>query len=95
MGDELIIEERSSWRTISAIESNKELSDKKKKCSEIYRKSIEKEIVQICNTVLDLLNVYLIPEITTNFKESPESGNLQHLVTAKVGASFILFFILL
>ncbi|PIK58136.1 14-3-3 zeta [Apostichopus japonicus] len=52
---------RSSWRVISSIEQKSENSDKKKTITEEYRKKVEKELQDICNEVLELLDKFLIP----------------------------------
>ncbi|XP_071762153.1 14-3-3 protein zeta/delta-like [Centroberyx gerrardi] len=52
---------RSSWRVVSSIEQKTEGSDKKQAMAKEYREKIEKELQEICNDVLDLLDKYLIP----------------------------------
>lgn len=56
---------RSSWRVISSIESKAEGSDKKQAMARTYRAKVEKELKDICNQVLSLLNDHLIPKSTT------------------------------
>ncbi|XP_038659716.1 14-3-3 protein beta/alpha-1-like isoform X1 [Scyliorhinus canicula] len=51
---------RSSWRVISSIEQKAESSEKKKELAKVYREKIEKELQDICNDVLALLDKYLI-----------------------------------
>lgn len=51
---------RSSWRVISSIESKVEGSDAKSNMAKAYREKIEKELREICNDVLDLLENHLI-----------------------------------
>jgi len=55
---------RSSWRVISSIESKTEGSEKKQSMAKEYRQKVEKELRDICNVVLDLLNDHLIPKAT-------------------------------
>ena len=55
---------RSSWRVISSIESKTEGSEKKQSMAKEYRQKVEKELRDICNIVLDLLNDHLIPKAT-------------------------------
>ncbi|XP_026868030.1 14-3-3 protein beta/alpha-B-like [Electrophorus electricus] len=51
---------RSSWRVISSIEQKSEGSEKKQQMAHEYREKIEKELEEICNDVLVLLDKYLI-----------------------------------
>lgn len=43
---------RSSWRVISSLEQKTENDEGKKRLIEEYRKKIEDELTEICNTVL-------------------------------------------
>ncbi|KAL2079878.1 hypothetical protein ACEWY4_023671 [Coilia grayii] len=54
---------RSSWRVVSSIEG-KTADGEKKQLTQEYREKIEKELKEICNDVLDLLDKYLIPSAT-------------------------------
>ncbi|XP_049585838.1 14-3-3 protein beta/alpha [Syngnathus scovelli] len=54
---------RSSWRVLSNIASKVE-DDRKKELSKEYQEKIETELNKICQDVLDLLNVHLIPKAT-------------------------------
>jgi len=51
---------RSSWRVISSIEQKTEGSEKKQQMAREYREKVEKELKDICNDVLGLLDKYLI-----------------------------------
>nr|XP_057902512.1 14-3-3 protein zeta/delta [Doryrhamphus excisus]XP_057902513.1 14-3-3 protein zeta/delta [Doryrhamphus excisus]XP_057902514.1 14-3-3 protein zeta/delta [Doryrhamphus excisus] len=51
---------RSSWRVVSSLEQKSEDSAKTALAKE-YREKIEKELNDICNEVLNLLDNYLIP----------------------------------
>lgn len=51
---------RSSWRVISSIEQKTEGSAKKQQMAKEYRQKVEKELTEICNDVLDLLDKHLI-----------------------------------
>ena len=51
---------RSSWRVISSIEQKTEGSEKKQQLAKEYREKIEKELRDICNDVLSLLDKFLI-----------------------------------
>jgi len=53
---------RSSWRVISSIEQKTEGSERKQHMSKDYREKIEKELKDICNEVLSLLDKFLIPK---------------------------------
>ncbi|CAD6192682.1 unnamed protein product [Caenorhabditis auriculariae] len=59
---------RSSWRVISSIEQKTEGSDKKQQMAKEYRQKVEKELNDICQDVLTLLDKFLIPKAG-----SPES----------------------
>merc|ERR1712107_891484 len=51
---------RSSWRVISSIEQKTEGSEKKQQLAKEYREKVEKELRDICNDVLNLLDKFLI-----------------------------------
>ncbi|KAK0390301.1 hypothetical protein QR680_019289 [Steinernema hermaphroditum] len=53
---------RSSWRVISSIEQKTEGSEKKQQMAKEYREKVEKELRDICQDVLALLDKYLIPK---------------------------------
>ncbi|CAJ0959880.1 unnamed protein product, partial [Mesorhabditis belari] len=60
---------RSSWRVISSIEQkNADHSEKRSQLAKAYRETIEKELSDICNTVLTLLDKHLVAKAS-----SPES----------------------
>jgi len=52
---------RSSWRVISSIEQKTEGSERKQTMAREYREKIEKELKDICQDVLVLLDKYLVP----------------------------------
>ena len=52
---------RSSWRVISSIEQRMEGTEESKGLAKTYREKIEKELKDICEDVLSLLDKYLIP----------------------------------
>ncbi|KAJ8334925.1 hypothetical protein SKAU_G00405640 [Synaphobranchus kaupii] len=56
---------RSSWRVISSIEQKTEGSEQKQQQSKLYREKIEKELKEICQDVLKLLEDFLIPNATS------------------------------
>ncbi|XP_028848490.1 14-3-3 protein beta/alpha-A-like [Denticeps clupeoides] len=51
---------RSSWRVISSIEQKTEANEKKQQMAREYREKIERELQEICNDVLGLLDKFLI-----------------------------------
>lgn len=55
---------RSAWRIISAIEQKLKPSDDKQKTVREYREKIEKELMDICRDLIDLLDKHLIPNST-------------------------------
>lgn len=59
---------RSSWRVISSIEQKTESNEKKQAIAKEYKDLVEKELTDICNDVLGLLDSHLVPKA-----EAPES----------------------
>jgi 14-3-3 protein beta/theta/zeta len=55
---------RSAWRVVSSIEHKTEGNETKNKITKHYKETIEKELKEICNVVLDLLKKHLIPKAT-------------------------------
>merc|ERR1712012_1495119 len=53
---------RSSWRVISSIEQKTEGSERKQQMAKEYREKVEKELREIRNDVLGLLDQFLIPK---------------------------------
>jgi len=51
---------RSSWRVISSIEQKTEGNERKQAMAREYREKVEKELCEICNDVLSLLDKHLI-----------------------------------
>merc|ERR1712117_830273 len=51
---------RSSWRVISSVEQKTEQDDKRHGMCTEYREKVEKELRDICNDVLKLLDDFLI-----------------------------------
>lgn len=58
---------RSSWRVLSSIEQ-KEPQEKQTSICKQYRKDVEKELKEICNAVIELLNNTLIQKDSTNME---------------------------
>ncbi|KAM4771781.1 14-3-3 protein theta [Rhinophrynus dorsalis] len=55
---------RSAWRVISSIEQKTEGCDKKVQMAKEYKEKVESELQSICETVLTLLDKYLISSST-------------------------------
>lgn len=58
---------RSSWRVLSSIEQ-KEPQEKQTSICKQYREDVEKELKEICNAVIELLNNTLIQKDSTNME---------------------------
>jgi len=58
---------RASWRIISSIEQKEENKGNQNHVSKIkeYRAKVEKELSEICNDILSVLDAHLIPSSTT------------------------------
>jgi 14-3-3 protein beta/theta/zeta len=53
---------RSSWRVISSIEQKTEGNERKTRMAKEYREKVEKELRDVCNDVLGLLDKFLVPK---------------------------------
>jgi len=60
---------RSSWRVIQSIKDKKDTNERKQAMADGYRESIEKELREICQEVLTLIDKHLL----TKCPEDPES----------------------
>lgn len=58
---------RASWRIVSSIENKEESKNNTEHLANIrpYRENIESEMIQICNDILNLLDITLISHATT------------------------------
>jgi len=56
---------RSSWRVISSIELKTEGNERKQQMAKEYREKVEKELQDICNDVLTLLDKFLIAKASS------------------------------
>jgi len=56
---------RSSWRVISSIEQKTEGNERKQSMAKEYREKVEKELREICDDVLVLLDKYLIAKASS------------------------------
>lgn len=78
---------RSSWRVISSIEAKTKDSgnEGRLELAEKYKKKVEKELEDICNEVLELLQKYLIPGATAEASKADTDADLaEKLVESKV-----------
>jgi len=55
---------RSSWRVLSSLESKVKEDAGKAALAKAYKKKVEDELTELCSTVLEILNDYLIPNAT-------------------------------
>jgi len=69
---------RSSWRVISSIEQK--ATDSKKQYAEAYRIVIEKELSDICNEVLHLLDDFLVKSASATYYEDPNLNTAESAV---------------
>jgi 14-3-3 protein beta/theta/zeta len=53
---------RSAWRVISSIEQKAENNERKQTMAKEYREKVEKELEEICQNVLMLLDKHLVPK---------------------------------
>lgn len=73
---------RSSWRVISSIEAKESNADgssnaqteRRKVLSKGYREKVEKELEDICEQVLELLDKFLIPIAENEIKTDKDKG---------------------
>jgi 14-3-3 protein epsilon len=58
---------RASWRIVSSVEAREEQKGKAEhhRIARHYRESIEKEIGEICTSVLELIDRYILPSVKT------------------------------
>jgi len=68
---------RSSWRVISSIEAKTKDSENGRRLviAREYREKVEKELNDVCNTVLQLLQKHLIPEVESTLKTDANAEN--------------------
>ncbi|XP_002123759.2 14-3-3 protein epsilon-like [Ciona intestinalis] len=52
---------RASWRIISSIEQKEDDKQKSNEMTQNYKKQVEKELNEICNAILTLIEKHLIP----------------------------------
>merc|ERR1711868_155054 len=80
---------RSSWRVISSIEQKCETGEKKSVYAKEYREKVEKELQEICEVVLGLLDKHLIPKSTSGeskvFYLKMKGGYYRYLAEVAVG----------
>eukprot|EP00048_Salpingoeca_helianthica_P023952 m.28585 g.28585 ORF g.28585 m.28585 type:complete len:247 (-) comp9091_c0_seq2:207-947(-) len=56
---------RSSWRVVSSLEQKADSADRRHALAKEYREKIEKELHDVCQEVLTLLDKFLIPKSST------------------------------
>lgn len=56
---------RSSWRVVSSIEQKTEATERKRLLAKEFREKVEKELHDICQDVLGLLDKYLVPKTSS------------------------------
>jgi len=76
---------RSSWRIISSIEGKTKESGNERRLTiaKEYREKIEKELNEVCGSVLELLKKHLIPPVSASLK-NPEEKEKEKLVESIV-----------
>lgn len=77
---------RSSWRVISSIEAKTKDSGNERRLTiaQEYREKIESELDKVCQTVLDLLTKFLIPNVSASLKEADKDEMKEALIESKV-----------
>jgi hypothetical protein len=68
---------RSSWRVISSIESK---ASNKAELAKTYRETIENELRDVCQEVLDLLDKYLVSKAKEQLIEENSTENAESVV---------------
>lgn len=78
---------RSSWRVISSIEAKTKDSNNERRLTiaREYREKVEKELNDVCGTVLDLLTKFLIPDVRDSLESSDQNEDqVEPLIESKV-----------
>jgi len=78
---------RSSWRVISSIEAKTKDSGNERRLAiaKEYREKVEKELNEVCQSVLNLLTKFLIPTVTSALKDADtKDEQKENLVESKV-----------
>lgn len=78
---------RSSWRVISSIEAKTKDSgnDRRLGIAKDYREKVEKELNEVCQSVLVLLTQFLIPNVDGKLKEMEATDDVKEpLIESKV-----------
>jgi len=70
---------RSAWRVVSSIEQKTESSEKKVNMAKQYRETIEEELKQICNDVLELLTKHLIQKAKDSTDQDDSDSHVFYL----------------
>ena len=64
---------RASWRIISSIEQKEEKNTEKLQMIHAYLKAVEKEIADICNDILYVIDEYLLESLDDNASDADEA----------------------
>ena len=64
---------RASWRIIAAIEQKEEKDTEKLEMIQAYEKAVEKEIADICNDILYVIDEYLLESLDENADDADEA----------------------
>jgi 14-3-3 protein beta/theta/zeta len=56
---------RSSWRVVSSIEQKTDATERKRLLAKEFREKVEKELHDICQDVLGLLDKFLVPKTSS------------------------------
>lgn len=64
---------RASWRILSGIEQKEEQKPEKLPMIKAYREAIEKEIADICNDILNVIDNYLLESLDASASDADET----------------------
>lgn len=64
---------RASWRIISNIEQKEEKNAEKLEMIKAYQKAVEKEIADICNDILNVIEEYLLKSLDETTSDADEA----------------------
>ena len=64
---------RASWRIISGIEQKEEKNPEKLQMIKAYREAVEKEIADICNDILNVIDNFLLKHLDESTSDADEA----------------------
>ncbi|XP_065055257.1 14-3-3 protein epsilon-like isoform X2 [Rhopilema esculentum] len=64
---------RASWRIISGIEQKEEKNPEKLQMIKAYREAVEKEIADICNDILNVIDNFLLKHLDESASDADEA----------------------